>query len=72
MRVEENGGNWAKVARARVQMTQAEFAAAFNLNLRTVQDWEQGRYKPDQIAMNYLRLIIRAPDVVRKALSKAA
>ena len=72
MQINENRGNWVKVVRARVEMSQAEFAAAFNLNLRTVQDWEQGRYKPDQIAMNYLRLILQAPGVVRKVLKKAA
>ncbi len=54
--------------RNRMGMSQAQFAAAFHLNLRTLQDWEQGRRQPEQIARVYLRLIERRPDVVADAL----
>lgn len=70
-RVVPNNGNMVKVIRAKLKMSQSEFASAFNFSLRTVQQWEQGRYKPDQIARNYLNVIKKKPDVVRKALKSA-
>jgi len=54
--------------RNRMGMSQAQFAAAFHLNLRTLQDWEQGRRKPEKIARAYLRVIERRPDAVADAL----
>jgi len=66
-----NKGNMVKVIRAKLKMSQSEFASAFRLSLRTVQQWEQGRYKPDQIARNYLNVIKTKPDMVRKALKRA-
>ena len=38
------------------------------LNLRTVQDWEQRRRKPEDIARTYLRVIERNPNAVKAAL----
>jgi putative transcriptional regulator len=67
-RVVPNRRNMVKVIRAKLKMSQSEFASAFKLSLRTVQQWEQGRYRPDQIARNYLDVIKKKPDVVRKAL----
>ena len=54
--------------RKRLGLSQAEFARQFMLNLRTLQDWEQGRREPEDIARNYLRVIERNPDAVRAAL----
>jgi putative transcriptional regulator len=54
--------------RNRLGLTQAEFARQFMLNLRTLQDWEQGRREPEDIARTYLRVIERNPDAVRAAL----
>ncbi|MDX2143297.1 MAG: helix-turn-helix domain-containing protein [Rhodospirillaceae bacterium] len=70
-RVVPNKGNMVKVIRAKLKMSQAEFATAFRFSLRTVQQWEQGRYQPDQIARNYLNVIKTKPDMVRKALKRA-
>jgi len=67
-RITPNKGNMVKVIRAKLKMSQSEFADAFKLSLRTVQQWEQGRYRPDQIARNYLDIIKKKPEVVRKAL----
>jgi putative transcriptional regulator len=50
-------------------LSQADFAARFGLNLRTVQDWEQGRVTPDQPARVLLKVIARSPHTVAKALS---
>jgi len=54
--------------RKRLGLSQAEFARQFMFNLRTLQDWEQGRRKPEGIARTYLRVIERNPDAVRAAL----
>ena len=54
--------------RHRLRLSQTEFANAFNLSLRTLQDWEQGRRAPDHIARLYLRVIERNPDAVRAAI----
>jgi len=49
-------------------LSQAAFARRFQLNLRTLQDWEQGRRAPEEIARAYLRVIERNPDAVAAAL----
>ena len=54
--------------RNRLGLSQAEFARQFMLNLRTLQDWEQGRRAPEDIARTYLRVIERNPNAVRAAL----
>ena len=50
-------------------ISQAEFAARFGLELDTIQNWEQGRYKPDLAAQLLLRIIQMRPDVVEQALT---
>ncbi|MDX2224851.1 MAG: helix-turn-helix domain-containing protein [Rhodospirillaceae bacterium] len=70
MRVVLNKNNRLKVLRARLQMSQAEFAKSFNLSLRTVQEWEQGRHKPDKIAQNLLRLIAADPKGAMRILAE--
>ena len=54
--------------RNRLGLTQAEFARQFMLNLRTLQDWEQGRREPEDIVRTYLCVIERNPGAVRAAL----
>jgi putative transcriptional regulator len=54
--------------RERLGLTQAAFAERFHINLRTLQDWEQARRVPDQVARAYLRVIERNPDAVAAAL----
>jgi len=54
--------------RKRLGLSQAEFARQFMLNLRTLQDWEQGRREPEDVARAYLRVIERCPDAVKAAL----
>ena len=55
-------------ARKRLGLSQAAFAERFHVNLRTLQDWEQARRVPDQVARAYLRVIERNPDAVVAAL----
>jgi putative transcriptional regulator len=58
-----------KAVRRHLGLTQKQFAAAFQLSLATVRDWEQRRYAPDQAARTLLRVIAREPDAVRRALA---
>lgn len=50
-------------------LSQADFAARFGLNLRTVQDWEQGRVTPDQPARVLLKVIAKSPRMVARVLA---
>jgi putative transcriptional regulator len=49
-------------------MSQAQFAAYFGFSVRTLQEWEQWRSFPRGVAKNFLLLLQREPDMVRKAL----
>jgi DNA-binding transcriptional regulator YiaG len=45
-------------------LTQPEFAALYGLELDTLQNWEQGRNKPDRSTMVLLKLIETSPEAV--------
>ncbi len=49
-------------------LSQSVFAERFGLNVRTVQEWEQGRSVPDQPARVLLWVIKTAPETVERAL----
>ena len=55
--------------RGQAGMSQAEFARAFCINPRTLQEWEQGRRKPDATTRAYLAVIARNPKAVLEALT---
>jgi putative transcriptional regulator len=54
--------------RGRLGLSQEEFADRFGFDLQTLQDWEQARGVPDNLARNYLRVIERDPEAVATAL----
>jgi putative transcriptional regulator len=54
--------------RARVGLSQRQFAAHFGVSVRTVQEWEQGRAVPSGPARALLMVIDREPKAVRRAL----
>lgn len=58
-----------RAVRARTKLTRARFAERFGLDSRTVEQWEQGRRKPDKSSETYLRLIEKAPDTVADLVS---
>jgi putative transcriptional regulator len=55
-----------KAIRQRVKMSQAEFARAYGISKRTLQEWEQGGRQPDSAARAYLTVIAKEPAVVRR------
>ena len=61
--------NEVRSIRRRSGLSQAAFAARYSLNLRTLQDWEQGRAQPDGPARAYLLVILREPRAVERALA---
>ena len=60
-----------QAVRRRLKMTQAEFSTLFAVRLDTVQNWEQGRRRPEGPALVLLNVIDREPVAVYRALRKA-
>ena len=58
-----------KRIRTKAGMSQAEFARAFCINPRTLQEWEQGRRKPDATTRAYLAVIAKSRRAVLDALA---
>jgi putative transcriptional regulator len=52
-------------------MTQAQFAAAYEFSVRTVQEWERGAKRPSGPARTLLRAIKGDPEGLRRALTAA-
>jgi putative transcriptional regulator len=50
-------------------LSRTEFARKYALDARALQDWEQGRRKPDKAARAYLKVIANQPKAVEKALA---
>ena len=58
-----------KLIRTRARMSQAQFARALCINPRTLQEWEQGRRKPDATTPAYLAAIAKNREAVLDALA---
>ena len=54
--------------RAKLGLSQADFAAAFGVSLGTVRNWEQGRRHPEGPARALLVVIAKEPETVMEAL----
>jgi putative transcriptional regulator len=52
-------------------LSQADFAALFGFSVRSLQDWEQGRRRPEIPIRAYLAVIQRDPQAVIRALRAA-
>jgi putative transcriptional regulator len=60
-----------RAVRRRLKLSQARFAARFGLDVRTLQDWEQGRRRPDRATRVLLTVIASDPKAVERALAGA-
>jgi len=60
-----------KAIRAKLDMTQEEFAGRFGFRINTLRHWEQGRRVPEGPTRAYLLVIDRNPKAVQKALRAA-
>ena len=56
-------------ARHKTGLSQAQFAMALSISLRTLQEWEQGRRTPSGAAQALIRIANRHPEVVREVLA---
>ncbi|WP_423928854.1 helix-turn-helix domain-containing protein [Candidatus Palauibacter sp.] len=56
--------------RKRLKLSRRKFADSFGLDVRAVQEWEQGRRVPDRAARVLLTVIDRDPEAVVRALGK--
>ena len=63
-----------KVKRLRLSqgLSQAGFAKRYQIPLRTLQEWEQGRNGPDGAAQAYLKVIAAKPEFVGRTLKASA
>jgi putative transcriptional regulator len=57
--------------RKRTGLSRQKFAARFGLDVRAIQDWEQGRRRPDLAARALLKVIEHNPQAVMDALRAA-
>lgn len=55
--------------RAKLGLTQTQFARAFGISLDTLQNWEQGRRQPTGPAKVLLRVAERHPQAVLEAVA---
>jgi putative transcriptional regulator len=55
--------------RRRLKISRALFAAYLRTNVRTLENWEQGRAKPNAQAALLINLVKRYPDTVQRLAS---
>lgn len=55
--------------RSRVGMSQDKFAKALGIPAATLRNWEQGRTKPDPIAVSFFALVADDPERAFKVLA---
>ena len=58
-----------KAIREKSGLTQKQFAMRYGFSDRTLQQWEQGRQRPDGAVRAYLLVIDREPAAVQRALA---
>lgn len=59
-----------RAVRARLGLSQRQFAARFGFAMDALQNWEQGRRRPDGAARAFLTVIDREPEAVARALAE--
>lgn len=57
-----------KATREKTHLSQAEFAAAIQVSVRTLQNWEQGHRNPTGPAVALLKIVANVPEVAVRAL----
>ena len=55
--------------RERLNLSRSVFATYLRTNLRTLENWEQGRAKPNAQAALLIHLVDRYPDTIKKIAS---
>ena len=60
-----------KAIRTRLGLSQAEFSRRYGVSQRSLQEWEQGRRRPEGAVRAYLTVIERNPKAVQEALASS-
>ncbi|MDQ3247714.1 MAG: helix-turn-helix domain-containing protein [Chloroflexota bacterium] len=58
-----------KAIRSRLQQSQSEFAQMIGVSVATLQNWEQGRRKPEGPARALLQVARHNPEALKQALA---
>lgn len=58
-----------KAIRSKLGLSQTEFSRRYALSQRSLQEWEQGRRRPEGAVRAYLTVIDRNPKAVEEALT---
>ena len=58
-----------KAIRAKMKLSQAQFAERYGLSAAAVRDWEQGRRVPEAGTRAFLTVLSREPEAVERALA---
>ena len=58
-------------ARAKVGMSQSEFAQLLGVSMRTLQNWEQGRSTPSGAARTLIKVALHSPQTLREVAAGA-
>jgi putative transcriptional regulator len=69
-RVAEFAAVDVKAVRLRLRMSQSEFARMIGVSVSTLQNWEQGRRRPEGPARALLKVAAANPKAVAAALAK--
>ncbi len=67
-RVTEFPPTEVKAIRSRLSLSQSEFALMIGVSIATLQNWEQGRRRPEGPARALLRIAAAKPEAVIEAL----
>jgi putative transcriptional regulator len=57
-----------RAIRCKLGLSQAEFSRRYGVSPRSLQEWEQGRRRPESAVRAYFTVIDRNPEAVEKAL----
>jgi putative transcriptional regulator len=61
-----------KNIRANYKLSQSEFAALLGISIKTLQNWEQGRRKPEGPAKILLQVAAKYPEAVLDTVKSSA
>jgi putative transcriptional regulator len=61
--------NSPQVVRARLGLSQPQFAGLLGISVATLRNWEQGRRRPHGAAEILLRIAAKHPTIVQEAVS---
>ena len=62
------GAPGVREIRERTHLSQSELAQLIGVSIETLQNWEQGRNKPDPAALSLVRIFDQSPDLVLDAV----